>query len=134
MESTNPIRPMYQGYYGYPVLISVKNEYSLLGDRNLMLAIPVNSFFGARTYFFGEDKITNSCGVIEYDCQNEGLFAAVKGYHTSFRDASNADIEEALKDPKCTEYFKHLVKEIVENLQPQIDLKNECELNSFECQ
>jgi hypothetical protein len=135
MENPTPIRPMYQGYYGYPVLIKVNPEYSLLGDRNLTLAMPVNEFFGAKTYFFGDDLVlTNSCGVIEYDCETEGPFASVKGRHTSFIEATEQDILTALEDPKCTPYFKTLVLEIMENLQPLIDLKNECELNGFESQ
>ena len=43
-KSRLPIRPMYKNF-GRPVLVSVSSEYSNLGDRNLMLAIPYHAFF-----------------------------------------------------------------------------------------
>lgn len=113
MTTTKPIRPMYKNF-GRPVLVSVSSEYSNLGDRNLMLAIPYNAFFGAKTYFFGEKKITTSCGMIEYDAESTHEF--VKGDWTDFQDASDQDIYEALKDSKCTPFFKELVLEIMENI------------------
>lgn len=118
MTTTKPIRPMYKNF-GRPVLVSVPSEYSNLGDRNLMLAVPYNAFFGAETYFFGEEKITTSCGMIEYDA--ESIHQFVKGYWPNFKDASDQDIYEALKDSKCTPFFKELVLEIMEN----IDLNEE---------
>lgn len=113
MTITKPIRPMYKNF-GRPVLVSVSSEYSNLGDRNLMLAIPYNAFFGAETYFFGEEKITTSCGMIEYDA--ESIHQFVKGHWTNFKEASDQDILEALQDLKCTQFFKDLVFEILENI------------------
>lgn len=112
-KSKLPIRPMYKNF-GRPVLVSVSSEYSNLGDRNLMLAIPYNAFFGAETYFFGEEKITTSCGMIEYDA--ESIHQFVKGHWTNFKEASDQDILEALQDLKCTQFFKDLVFEILENI------------------
>ena len=117
-KSRLPIRPMYKNF-GRPVLVSVSPEYSNLGNRNLMLAVPYNAFFGAETYFFGEEKITTSCGMIEYDA--ESIHQFVKGRWPNFKEASDEDIYEALKDSKCTPFFKKLVLEIMD----KIDLTEE---------
>lgn len=115
-KSKLPIRPMYKNF-GRPVLISIKPEYSNLGDRNLMLGIPYNAFFGAQTYFFGEEKIAQSCGLIEYDA--ESIHQFVKGHWPNFQEASDQDIFKALEDPKCTKFFKDLVLEIMESIDQQ---------------
>ena len=110
-----PIRPMYKGC-GRPVLVICDEPYSLFEDRNLMLVIPIDSHFGAATYFYGEPKITTSCGTIEYDAHEIGAVSIVKSYHEYFQQASDSDIETALQSPKCSEFFVRTVREILENI------------------
>lgn len=98
---------------GFPVLIKVQEEYALIPEY--MLALPHHSFFGAKTYFDDGDTIlTNSCGIIEYDFKT---IEPVKSRHTSFIVPTKEQIEECLKNPKCTDFFRDLVIETIKEIE-----------------
>lgn len=98
---------------GLPVLIKVQEEYTLIPEY--MLALPHYSFFGSKTYFDDDDTIlTNSCGIIEYDFKDVD---PVKGRHTSFITPTKEQIEECLKSPKCSDFFRNLVTETIKEIE-----------------
>lgn len=98
---------------GLPVLIKVQEKYELIPGH--MLVLPHYSFFGSKTYFDDDDTIlTNSCGVIEYDFES---INSVKGRHTSFIVPTKEQIEECLKNPKCSDFFRNLVAETIEEIE-----------------
>lgn len=152
--NSNP-HPSYKGY-GRPVLIdlsqcsSENREKFMTGylpdGRAAYIGIPYDGgYFGSRTYFHGEDKITTSCGLLEYDAPEGpyglhyygehdhdkyhasapeddekvcvmGMLAGCKGYWTNFIYADNDLLKCHLNSPKVGKLFKELALLLMDKL------------------
>lgn len=151
----NKTHQCYKGW-GRPVLIDVSHldekdrEDAMTGylpdGRAAYIGIPFRGYLGSDTYFDGVDKITKSCGLLEYDvtesplglhyygedehdkyhaegpdseseiCYVMGILAGCKGRWPSFIYADNDLLKCHLNSPKVGKLFKELALMLMEKL------------------